>query len=61
MKVAIVGGGTSGLYLAWKLSQKGEEVVVFEKKKKIGKEVCSGLFSERQNPFSQKDHFSPIF
>jgi len=47
MKVAIVGGGTSGLYLAWKLSQKGEGVVVFEKKKKIGKEVCSGLFSER--------------
>jgi len=47
MKVAIVGGGISGLYLAWKLSAKGEEATVFEKKEKIGKEVCSGLFSER--------------
>ena len=47
MKITIVGAGISGLYLAWKLSQKGEEVTVFEKKGKIGKEVCSGLFSER--------------
>ena len=47
MKIAIVGGGITGLYLAWKLSQKGEEVTVFEKREKIGKEVCSGLFSER--------------
>jgi len=47
MKVAIVGAGISGLYLAWKLSKKGCEVIVFEKKEKIGKKVCSGLFSER--------------
>ncbi|MCK4453798.1 FAD-dependent oxidoreductase [Candidatus Parcubacteria bacterium] len=47
MKIVIVGAGITGLYLAWKLSQKGEEVIVFEKKGKIGKEVCSGLFSER--------------
>lgn len=47
MKTAIIGGGTIGLYLAWKLSEKGERVCVFEKKRKSGKEVCSGLFSER--------------
>ena len=47
MKIAIIGAGITGLYLAWKLAEKGEEVVVFEKKEKIGKEVCSGLFSER--------------
>ena len=47
MKVAIVGAGINGLYLAWKLSGMGHEVSVFEKRNKIGKEVCSGLFSER--------------
>ncbi len=47
MKVAIIGAGISGLYLAWKLSEKGYRVTVFEKKEKIGKKVCSGLFSER--------------
>ncbi|MBI2626291.1 MAG: NAD(P)-binding protein [Candidatus Nealsonbacteria bacterium] len=47
MKVAIVGAGITGLYLAWKLSEKGHKVEVFEKKNAIGKEACSGLFSER--------------
>jgi len=47
MRVVIVGAGICGLYLAWKLSKKGYNVTVFEKKEKIGKEVCSGLFSER--------------
>jgi len=45
--VAIVGGGITGLYLAWKLAEKGHQVTVFEKKEKIGKKACSGLFSER--------------
>ncbi|MFH1714272.1 MAG: hypothetical protein ABH831_01600, partial [Candidatus Nealsonbacteria bacterium] len=31
----------------WKLSEMGHRVVVFEKKASIGKEACSGLFSER--------------
>lgn len=46
-KVAIIGAGIIGLYLAWKLSEKGHKVFVFEKRDKIGKEVCSGLFSNR--------------
>ncbi|PIS39381.1 MAG: hypothetical protein COT33_02290 [Candidatus Nealsonbacteria bacterium CG08_land_8_20_14_0_20_38_20] len=47
MRVAIIGAGICGLYLAWKLAERGEEATVFEKKSKIGKVVCSGLFSER--------------
>ena len=47
MKVAIIGAGINGLYLAWKLSKSGHKVAVFEKKEKIGKEACSGFFSER--------------
>jgi len=47
MKVAIIGAGINGLYQAWKLSGLGHKVTVFEKKNKIGKEACSGLFSER--------------
>ena len=46
MKIGIVGGGINGSYLAWKLA-KEHEVTVFEKKKNPGKEVCSGLVSER--------------
>ncbi len=46
MKIAIVGCGINGSYLAWKFSEE-HEVTVFEKKKTIGKEVCSGLVSER--------------
>jgi len=47
MRVAIIGAGITGLYLAWKLSERGYEVTVFEKREKIGKEVCSGLVSEK--------------
>ena len=47
MKIVIIGAGITGLYLAWKLAEKGEEVTVFEKKDIIGKQVCSGLISER--------------
>ncbi len=47
MKIAIIGAGITGLYLAWKLAEKGHQVTVFEKRNKIGKEVCSGLFSEK--------------
>ncbi len=47
MAIAIIGAGIAGLYLAWKLAEKGHQVTVFEKKEKIGKKACSGLFSER--------------
>ncbi len=47
LKVAIIGAGITGLYLAWKLSKGGYPVTVFEKRERIGKECCSGLFSER--------------
>lgn len=47
MTIAIIGAGINGLYLAWKLSKIGHKVTVFEKKERIGKEACSGLFSER--------------
>ena len=46
-KVAIIGAGITGLYLAWKLSKQNYEVRVFESKKEIGKESCSGLISDR--------------
>ena len=47
MKVAIIGAGTAGLYIAYKLVQKGHKVTIFEKNNSIGNKICSGLFSER--------------
>lgn len=47
MRIAIIGAGVCGLYLGWKLSEKGHKVVIFEKEKEVGNKVCSGLFSER--------------
>lgn len=47
MKIGIIGAGINGLYLGWKLSEKGHKVTIFEKKKEIGNDICSGLFSQR--------------
>jgi flavin-dependent dehydrogenase len=46
-KVAIVGAGIVGLYLGKRLKEKGWEVVIFERKKEIGKKSCTGLISKR--------------
>jgi len=47
MKTAIIGAGISGLYLAWKLSEKGHVITVVEKEAEAGNKTCSGLLSER--------------
>jgi digeranylgeranylglycerophospholipid reductase len=47
MRIAIIGGGICGLYLAKSLSQKGHEVFLFEKKEKLDEKACSALYSER--------------
>ena len=36
MKIAVVGGGVTGLFLAYRLSGKGHRVTVFEKEKEAG-------------------------
>jgi flavin-dependent dehydrogenase len=52
-KIAIIGGGIIGLYLGWRLSQKEESVVIFEKKNESEADFkcCSGLVSERIKNF----------
>lgn len=46
-KIAIIGAGIIGLYLGWRLKQKGYEVVIFEKKDRVGGKPCTALVSER--------------
>lgn len=46
MKIAIIGGGIIGSYLAWKLSERRDKVTVFERETH-GKHVCSGLVTKR--------------
>ena len=52
-RVAIVGAGVVGLYLAWQLSIKGHKVSIYEKKseKDFGDKPCSTLVSERIKDF----------
>lgn len=42
----IVGGSAIGLFLAKEFAQKGNSVLLLEKKEKIGEKVCSGLVSQ---------------
>ncbi|MFA5009432.1 MAG: NAD(P)/FAD-dependent oxidoreductase [Candidatus Paceibacterota bacterium] len=52
-RIAIVGAGIIGLYLAWKLKEQGHFVSVFEKRQQqeVGKKPCSALYSERIKNF----------
>ncbi len=50
-KIAIIGAGIIGLYLAGQLQKKGFEVTVFEKKDRVGSKPCSSLISERIRKF----------
>lgn len=47
MRVAIVGCGIMGAYLGWKLSQQNHRVDIYERHKKVGKQACSGMISQR--------------
>jgi len=42
----IIGGSAIGLFLAKEFAQKGNSVLLLEKKEKIGGKVCSGLVSQ---------------
>ncbi len=50
-RIAIVGAGIIGTYLAWQLQEEGHNVTVFERKDKVGQKVCSALISERIKNF----------
>ena len=54
-KVAIVGGGIIGLYLAWRLRGKGYDITVFERNNELGGKICSGLVSTRIKKFIDID------
>ena len=41
MKVAIIGGGASGLVCAIEASRKGHDVFVFEKNTKLGRKILA--------------------
>ena len=47
MRVAVIGGGLIGSYIAWQLAEKGHRVTIYEQKTRPGKHACSGLISER--------------
>ena len=53
--VVIVGGATAGSYLAWRLAEKGKDVIVIEKKERgtLGKHI--GIFHMDEIRFSQFD------
>ncbi len=54
-KIAIIGAGINGLYLAWKLAEQGHQVVLFEKKPNPFGKICSGLISARIKNFVPLD------
>ncbi len=62
-KVAIIGAGITGLYLSWRLQEKGIQTTVFEKKATIGTKPCSALISARIKeflPISKEDYLREV-
>lgn len=47
MRVAVIGAGPVGSWIAARLAEQGEKVTVFERRKSPGGKACSGLVSER--------------
>ena len=39
MKVAVIGGGASGLMAAWAAAEEGADVTLFEQNEKCGKKI----------------------
>ncbi len=59
MRVAIVGGGFTGLTIAYRLSQKSHQVVIFEKESQVGG-LASG-FKKRGWEWSLEKFFHHLF
>lgn len=55
MRVAIIGAGICGSYLAWRLSEKGYRIFLFEKRAENIEKACSGLYSEEIFNFLPRD------
>lgn len=54
----VVGGSAIGFFLAKEFSKKGNSVLLLEKRKKIGKKLCSGLVSSHIFEYFSKKDFS---
>jgi len=59
MKIAIIGGGITGLTAGWRLSQKNHQVFIFEKDKRLGG-LASG-FKEENWQWSLEKFFHHLF
>lgn len=54
-RIAIIGAGVVGLYLAWRLADEKRDVVVFERNSRIGEKPCSCIVSQRLERFLSKE------
>jgi NADPH-dependent glutamate synthase beta subunit-like oxidoreductase/Pyruvate/2-oxoacid:ferredoxin oxidoreductase delta subunit len=54
-KIAVIGGGASGLSVAWQLWMKGHDAVIFEGKKQLGGKI-TGTIPQSRIPDDVVDH-----